>query len=892
MRVSDLVKFGIPPIVVKSWVKNQGKLLLPLQVQALKKNKILEGRNLVICAPTSSGKTFCGELAAVVNLFQGKKVIYLVPLKSIAEEKFADFAKKYSELGIKVIISTRDRKEFDSDLEKGDFDLAIVIYEKFNQLLIRNLDTLCMINLIVVDELQMIGDLSRGHTLELALTKILSSKYHPQILGLSAVLKDAGVLSSWLGSELLFEKSRPVELLQGILLNGKFIYKKYNSQEEGEEELVDLGSDQPQEVLFSNLQKLIQDGEQVLVFLKSKFESELCAQIFAERVKLPPATCAIEILNELESTALKEKLILCLNSGVAFHNADLSFDERRIVENFYLAGEIRVILSTTTLAMGVNLPAKTVFIETQTYLAGEYSDRGVLSPISWAAYENMSGRAGRFRLQKDFGRSIVLAYDQFHFDSLWEEYVEGKEERLSPGLSRIDADDVILDFVASNSAKSIPDLQRLISSTLSHNLGFRFQESIESRVKRLTDLKIFLGEGDSIIASSALGKTLAIKGISIQTGLEITRKLDQKKGEEHLQTKLDEISWFYDLLDTDEGKKIHVNLSPRETQNSVYEMALRNKDQEKMISNRSIRSLLENGLSFTSEQKRKVKLTLLFSDWISPLTTLELERKYDLRSGFINQGAQRMSWLLDCAFSLARVLNQDKKVLHFLKDLSMRVQFGVNSEGLKLAQLRHPGLGRDFIWRLTQAGLSSIEKIKRTREKELKKIIPEPQAKRLKDALKQKERHYNLKKKGWEPFEMKKRTLPQLLIDGAPIKDKFLIFLEGKRISLPAKSFAYLLKLAWAVFTKDGGWLHKLDLEPGDNQAKYIYRLKKELSIFSENWKYHIENNRLGCYRLTIPKNRIEFNLENLSSNPDAEIRRILSTGEKRGWSIVKTDSN
>ena len=528
MRVSDLVKYGIPPLVLRSWVKNQGELLLPLQVQALKRYRILEGQNLVICAPTSSGKTFCGELAAVVNLFRGKKVVYLVPLKSIAEEKFSDFTQKYSELGIKVIISTRDRREFDSDLENGDFDLAIVIYEKFNQLLIKNLDILCTINLIVVDELQMIGDLSRGHTLELALTKILNSKYGPQILGLSAVLKDAETLSCWLDSELLIEKSRPVELLQGILLDGKFIYKRYNSQEEGAEELVDLSSDQPQEILFSNLEKLLQDGEQILVFLKSKIESELCAQIFAERAKLPSAAYATEALDELEPTSLKEKLAFCLDSGVAFHNADLSFDQRRIIENFYLRGEIRVIFSTTTLAMGVNLPAKTVFIETQKYMAGEYSDRGVLVPISWAEYENMSGRAGRFKLQKDFGRSIILAYDQFHFDSLWDEYIEGKEEKLSPGLAQTNADDILLDFIASGSVKCVSELEKLTSSTLSHKLGFKFQVSIESRIKRLTDLKILLGGEENSISSSELGRTLAIKGISIRSALDIIRKLDNR----------------------------------------------------------------------------------------------------------------------------------------------------------------------------------------------------------------------------------------------------------------------------------------------------------------------------------------------------------------------------
>ena len=167
-------------------------------------------------------------------------------------------------------------------------------------------------------------------------------------------------------------------------------------------------------------------------------------------------------------------------------------------------------------------------------MVGEYSDRGVLTPISWAEYENMSGRAGRFKLEKDFGRSIILAYDQFHFDSMWEEYVEGKEEKLLPALSQSEMDNLILDFVASGCAKSITHLKNLISSTLSYRNGFRFQELIGERVERLVDFKILLRQGDDLIFSSELGKTIAIKGISIQTAMDITNRLN---GENDLDQK-------------------------------------------------------------------------------------------------------------------------------------------------------------------------------------------------------------------------------------------------------------------------------------------------------------------------------------------------------------------
>ena len=85
------MQHGIPESIIQSWRKTQGEMLLPLQSQAVTNHDLLKGRSLIISAPTSSGKTFCGEMAAVVNLFKGMKVVFLVPLKAIAEEKYSDF---------------------------------------------------------------------------------------------------------------------------------------------------------------------------------------------------------------------------------------------------------------------------------------------------------------------------------------------------------------------------------------------------------------------------------------------------------------------------------------------------------------------------------------------------------------------------------------------------------------------------------------------------------------------------------------------------------------------------------------------------------------------------------------------------------------------------------
>ncbi len=866
MKLDRLLRHGIPHSIVESWKRTQGEELLPLQSQAVTNHDLLKGKSLIICAPTSSGKTFCGEMAAVVNLFKGSKVVFLVPLKAIAEEKYADFSEKYAGLGIKVAISTRDRQENDRNIETGRFDLAIMIYEKFNQLLIKNLDVLRLIDLIVVDELQMIADPSRGPVLELALIKTRSSGYKPQILGLSAVMRNAGQLASWLGCELLLEKSRPVELLQGVLLDGRFRFKKHNTGEEGSERLVDLDSEQTQEILFANIQKLLDHGEQILVFLKSKKTCEDCASLFAEQSRLSPASDAVDALSQLENTTLKESLILCLQSGVAFHNADLTFDERKVVEQFYSKGDVRVIFSTTTLSLGINLPAGTVFIETQKYEVGNHSGRALPLPITWSEYENMSGRAGRFGLGRDFGRAIVIAQNDFQSDYLWEQYVEGREEKIVSQLSKRRQEDVILDLAVSGSAKTLSGLRQAMDSGFGGRFVPHLDRTLEDALEELTRREILLKKGDSYLATR-MGSLCAYKGISVLTGISIANKL---LGPPDLKP----FGWFFRVLDTKDGEEAHINVGFREQQNRTYEKEVKER-YENVAVIEEIKSLLKTKMSLSPGETRLVKLCCLLCEWISPAATSDLERKYLCRSGQIEQIARRASWLLDAAYGLGKVMGADKSLVCFLKRLSLQVNFGVDEAGIRLARLRMPGLGRDYIWRLTRAGFCDLRKLKQTDVKQLEAVIPPQVATNLKQALAQRSKRAGNEKTIAGTSRLRKSGGIILVIDGTPVKDRFLVVVNGRRLTLPAKSFKYLVKLAQAAFKSQDGWTHKNDFEPGENQTRYLHRLKKQILPYLEPGQTFMENNRLGSYRLGIPKAQIRVNLAALAGNPDVEIAGI-----------------
>jgi helicase len=109
MRMDELVSLGIPAEIVDIWKQEESEQLLPVQELAIKEGGALAGKNLLVVAPTSSGKTFIGEISAVQKSLQRAGSIFLVPYKAMAEEKYLDFRDKYDAYGIRVVISSGDR---------------------------------------------------------------------------------------------------------------------------------------------------------------------------------------------------------------------------------------------------------------------------------------------------------------------------------------------------------------------------------------------------------------------------------------------------------------------------------------------------------------------------------------------------------------------------------------------------------------------------------------------------------------------------------------------------------------------------------------------------------------------------------------------------------------
>ena len=209
MKMRDLEFWGVPSYIVDIWEKNYSLYLLPVQEEAVRDYGVLDfdgdrgllrrytprndrggngNNNLLVLSPTSSGKTFIGEMAAITQAIHKKKAIYLVPLRSLAEEKYRHFKKLYSgaNCNIDILVSSRDRREDDRKIAKGKYQIAIMVYEKFNYFLLKYPQLLKDTSLIVIDELQMIHDPVRGPLLEGMIEHIRKKYPEIRLISLSA----------------------------------------------------------------------------------------------------------------------------------------------------------------------------------------------------------------------------------------------------------------------------------------------------------------------------------------------------------------------------------------------------------------------------------------------------------------------------------------------------------------------------------------------------------------------------------------------------------------------------------------------------------------------------------------------------------------------------------
>lgn len=536
-KVHDLKAFNIPDKVVTEWECRFSELNC-LQIEAVNDYRVLDGTSLLVVAPTTSGKTFIGEMSAAKAIADGRKAVFLLPYRALTNEKYEDFLFLYGKkLDLRVVRCTGDYTDDTDSFIKGRYDIALLTYEMFLGQSIAFPSSLNKIGLLVLDEAQFIADPTRGINVELLLTNLISARdrgVEPQIVALSAVIGAVNHFDEWLGCKTLFTYERPVPLIEGVLdRNGMYQYIEPGGEEKIEQLLPPHAIIQrkqkagSQDVIVPLVKKLISDGEQILIFRNQRGSTIGCANYLANELHLPPATEVINQLPEHDPSIASASLRRALNGGTTFHNSDLNREERLAIEQEFRKpnGSIRAMVATTTVAAGVNTPASTVIIVETFFYGDERRDFTV------AEYKNMAGRAGRLGLNEK-GRSILLADTTFNRERLFYQYIKSELDQITSSFNPNDIDTWILRLLSQ--VKSVPKdkIVHMLTSTYGGYLESRrnpdWHQLIQQRLNDLLDKMLSLGlleEEDDRLRLTLLGKVCGASSLSFRSALNLVTLL-------------------------------------------------------------------------------------------------------------------------------------------------------------------------------------------------------------------------------------------------------------------------------------------------------------------------------------------------------------------------------
>ncbi|XP_058272098.1 DNA polymerase theta isoform X2 [Hemibagrus wyckioides] len=481
-----LSSWGLPKPVLEKYQSLGVKQMFEWQAECLTLGKVLEGKNLVYSAPTSAGKTLVSELLILKRVLETRrKAIFILPFVSVAREKMFYLQNVFQEAGVRV------EGYMGSTSAAGGFsalDVAVCTIEKANGLINRLIeeDRMDLLGIVVVDELHMLGDSGRGYLLELLLTKIqyiakkaaekCSDKSAVQLVGMSATLPNLDLLAGWLNAELYHTDYRPVPLMEWVKIGAKIYDGTMNLVRPFTPALPVKGDD---DHIVSLCFETVQAGHAALLFCPSKNWCEKLADSIAREFYnlhhhekqsesgVHSVSLDLEglqdVVAQLKRTpaGLDEILKRTVPWGVAFHHAGLTFDERDILEGAFRQGFIRVLVATSTLSSGVNLPARRVIIRTPVF-------NGHLLDI--LTYKQMVGRAGRKGVDT-VGESVLVCKESERMKGM--SLIQGSLKPISSCLVKREGEGVttsmlraILEIIVGEVASTPEEVRMYASCTL------------------------------------------------------------------------------------------------------------------------------------------------------------------------------------------------------------------------------------------------------------------------------------------------------------------------------------------------------------------------------------------------------------------------------------------
>ena len=384
----------------------------PFQVSAC--HAVEDGKGVLVAAPTGAGKTVVGEFAAFFALQGGKKCFYTTPIKALSNQKYSEFVAKFGEDRVGLLTG-------DTSIN-GEADILVMTTEVLRNMLYAGSNTLTNLGCVVMDEVHYLADKFRGAVWEEVLIHLMESV---QVISLSATVSNAEEFGEWLGevrgeTEVIVSEIRPIPLFQHVLIGSRLmdlfeqpgrINPEILQREREAIRRSSLGRNrrgrftEPSDRMSRAeiIEKL--QRENLLPAITFIFSRVGCDAAVKQCLHAGLRLTSPEERVEIRQTALRytqniaeedlevlgfQEWLTALERGIAAHHAGLLPSFKGAVEDLFQRGLVKAVFATETLALGINMPARTVVLEKLIKFNGEAH-----VPITPGEYTQLTGRAGR-----------------------------------------------------------------------------------------------------------------------------------------------------------------------------------------------------------------------------------------------------------------------------------------------------------------------------------------------------------------------------------------------------------------------------------------------------------------------------------------------------------------
>jgi len=390
-----------------------------------------EGSGVLVAAPTGSGKTVIGEYAVHLALAQGRKCFYTTPIKALSNQKYADLVRRYDSSTVGLLTG--------DNAINGDAPVVVMTTEVLRNMLYTGSVALSGLGYVVLDEVHYLADRARGAVWEEVIIHLPESV---RVVALSATVSNAEEFGEWLdqvrgGTAVIVDEHRPVPLWQHVLA-GHRLYDLFTDDDHTRvnPELLRLaqrdtwierkapgrparGNRRPRRFPPAYRPDVISrlDNSGLLPAITFIFSRAGCDAAVAQcldaglRLTTPEEADAIQHTAELRTADIPPEdldvlgygeWLTGLRRGIAAHHAGMLPAFKEVVEELFAAGLVRAVFATETLALGINMPARTVVIEKLDKWNGETH-----ANLTAGEYTQLTGRAGRRGIDVE-GHAVVL----------------------------------------------------------------------------------------------------------------------------------------------------------------------------------------------------------------------------------------------------------------------------------------------------------------------------------------------------------------------------------------------------------------------------------------------------------------------------------------------------